>query len=104
VKVVFTPENINKVICAEAVDEMINSTSTIGVINFLFDPATRILRSKITVVGSQYRGRGIATFLWEEVIREYSPVIVSVSTVSVGGDKLIKSLQRRYKNIEWDIW
>ena len=100
-RVKITPENINGIFSAEALS---NENETQGVLNFLFDTKTKILRSKLTIVASSMRGKGIASLMWSEVIREYSPVIVSVSTTTPGGEALIRSLKKKYTSIEWDIW
>jgi hypothetical protein len=99
-KVEHTRENSNNVLSSEVVLD----SKTVGILNFLFDHKTRILRSKLTVLAAEHRKYGIATMLWSEVIKEYSPVLISVSTVSAGGEKLVLSLKKQHPNIEWDLW
>jgi hypothetical protein len=86
------------------VNQELEGCPTIGALNYLFCTETRILRSKLTIVDNLYRKQGLATLLWEAVIKEHSPVMVSVSTVSNAGDMLILSLKRKYPRIEWDLW
>ncbi len=102
-EVKFEPKNSNGVICAECVT-LDEQKCLMGVLSFTFDTNTQILRSKLTVVDSEHRRRGVASLLWSETLLKYSPKLVSVSIVSNGGEGLIQSLKKKFPNIEWDIW
>lgn len=100
----FKPKTNNPLECwsTEIQDE--ETGQVVAVLNYLFDVNTRILRSKITIVEKAYRRQGLAKRLWSETLTKHSPRLVSVSTVSEGGEALTLSLKRTYVDIEWDLW
>jgi GNAT superfamily N-acetyltransferase len=57
-----------------------------------------------TMVEDEYQGLGVGTRLWERAIEKYKPTFVSVSTISEGGERMVRKLMSRHKQIDWDHW
>ena len=67
---------------------------------FRFTFRRKELWAQGTWVEPAYRGKGLATALWERALG-LGPEVVHVDAVSEGGQALITSLRRRYHGIEF---
>jgi predicted GNAT family acetyltransferase len=63
--------------------------------DYLYAAGTYVLR--------QYRGDGVAKKLWIKALKKFKPETVDVMVASRGGMKLVKSLKKKFKKINWII-
>jgi predicted GNAT family acetyltransferase len=75
----------------------------IGFFRFYKRKKGKTLYAGGTYVMKQYRGDGVAKNLWIKALKKTKPEIVDVMVASRGGLKLIKSLKKDFKKIEWII-
>lgn len=77
------------------------SGDVIGIFAFRATQRTNSLRSRGTWVRDCWRRGGLATAMWDRVLRSTRPAAVTVTTVSAQGHTLVAALRERHREIRW---
>lgn len=74
---------------------------------FRFSEEEKVLYACGTYILSKYRRKNVAKNMWKKAIEQTNPHYIDITVTSFGAVKLIKSLQKKYKNInfliEWHL-
>lgn len=77
-------------------------TSVIGRLMFRYENDKKHFRSQGTVVHRDFQKNGIGTWLWRKAIKSLKPKHITVTTASLGGEKLIRKMKKQFPKIDWE--